>query len=180
MLEVPQSMLDERRLLDLDKRDEMWDGELHMVPPPKDAHQVLAARFFPIVASLAAKRGLEALYESGLFRTDRDYRIPDVLVRRPDQASERGSEGAQLVVEFRSSGDESYRKLGFYAALGVREALVVHPDDRRAELFRLVEHDLRPVSPDPTAGLHCEVLDVWLTTVEGKLRIAWADGSAEV
>jgi hypothetical protein len=35
MLEVPQAMLDERQRLGLDGRDEMWDGELHMVPPPR-------------------------------------------------------------------------------------------------------------------------------------------------
>jgi hypothetical protein len=31
MLEVPQALLDERRAHGLDKSDEMWDGELHMV-----------------------------------------------------------------------------------------------------------------------------------------------------
>jgi hypothetical protein len=32
-------MLDERRRLGQDVRDEMWDGVLHMVPPPGGAHQ---------------------------------------------------------------------------------------------------------------------------------------------
>jgi hypothetical protein len=31
MLEVPQALLDERRAHGLDKSDEMWDGELHLV-----------------------------------------------------------------------------------------------------------------------------------------------------
>jgi hypothetical protein len=46
MLEAPQALLDERRRLGLDRRDEMWDGVLHVVPPPKDAHQSLGAEFF--------------------------------------------------------------------------------------------------------------------------------------
>jgi hypothetical protein len=34
MLDAPQAMLDERRRPGHDVRDEMWDGVLHMVPPP--------------------------------------------------------------------------------------------------------------------------------------------------
>ena len=37
MLEAPQAMLDERRRLGHAVRDEMWDGVLHMVPPPGGA-----------------------------------------------------------------------------------------------------------------------------------------------
>ena len=44
MLEVPQDLLDERRSLDLDRLDELWDGELHMVPPPSFMHQRMETR----------------------------------------------------------------------------------------------------------------------------------------
>lgn len=33
-MEVPEAMLAERRRLGLDRRDEMWNRVLHMVPPP--------------------------------------------------------------------------------------------------------------------------------------------------
>jgi hypothetical protein len=33
-LEAPGGLLEERRRLGLDIRDEMWDGVLHVVPPP--------------------------------------------------------------------------------------------------------------------------------------------------
>ena len=36
MLDVPESLLDERRRLGLDVFDEVWEGVLHMVPPPSD------------------------------------------------------------------------------------------------------------------------------------------------
>jgi hypothetical protein len=39
MLDAPQELLDERRRLGQDVRDELWDGVVHMVPPPCDAHQ---------------------------------------------------------------------------------------------------------------------------------------------
>ncbi|MGQ0468036.1 MAG: Uma2 family endonuclease [Sporichthyaceae bacterium] len=179
ILEVPESMLAERRRLGLDVRDEMWDGELHMVPPHKDAHQGLGMDFLAAVLPAAKAAGLVCRYETGLFRGDHDFRVPDLQFRRTDQGSERGSEGAELVVEIRSPEDETYRKLPFYAALGVREVLVLHPDDRRAELFRLIDGELRPVSAAGD-GLHCETLDVYLDTVDGMLRIRWAEGSVDI
>jgi hypothetical protein len=45
MLEAPQWLLDERRRLGQDVRDEVWDGVVHMVPLPNDAHQEFAVRF---------------------------------------------------------------------------------------------------------------------------------------
>lgn len=84
------------------------------------------------------------------------------------------------MVEVRSVGDETYRKLGFYAERGVREVIVLHPQDRTVELFRAVAGELRPVSRAADGDLESEVLGVRLRTVEGRLRITWTDGSAEV
>jgi hypothetical protein len=41
LLEVPEAMLAERRRLELDGRDEVWNGVLHMVPPSGGPHQRL-------------------------------------------------------------------------------------------------------------------------------------------
>ena len=41
MLDVPESLLDERRRQGLDVFDEVWEGVLHMVPPPSGEHQRL-------------------------------------------------------------------------------------------------------------------------------------------
>jgi len=180
MLEAPQAMLDERRRLGLDGRDEMWDGVLHMVPPAGGPHQRLSSRLFRVLAPLAEARGLECSMETGLFRADDDYRVPDQVYYRPAHASERGAEGAELVVEVRSPNDETYRKLAFFGLLGVREAIVLHPEDRRVELFRLVGEDLLPVTADSSGGVRGDVLGIRLTTGEGTLRIAWDGGSAEV
>jgi hypothetical protein len=69
MLEVPQALLDERRARGADRWDEMWEGELHMVPAPSVEHQRLGAELFPIFAPLAKGRGLVPFYDaSGLFR----------------------------------------------------------------------------------------------------------------
>jgi hypothetical protein len=80
-------MLAERRRLELDERDEVWDGVLHMVPP-------------------AGARSEARRERSWSSRSGR--------------------------------GDEIYEKIDFYAGLGVREMLIVHPDGRWVELLRAV------------------------------------------
>jgi Uma2 family endonuclease len=172
-------MLDERRRLGIDVRDEMWNGVVHMVPPPKDEHQGLSGDLYYVLYPLAKRRGLVPRMETGLFDTDDNYRVPDQLYRRPEHGSERGAERAELVVEVRSPNDDTYRKLDFYAAAGVREVLVLHPDDRRAELFRLVDGRLLPVSA-ANGVVESDVLGVGLATVQGMLRITWSDGSADI
>ncbi|MGD9529714.1 MAG: Uma2 family endonuclease [Pseudonocardia sp.] len=161
-------MLDERRELGLDGRDEMWNDVLYLVPPPGGPHQRLSTRFTVLAGPLADRRGLVPHMETGLFRDERDYRVPDQLYCRPEDASDRGAEGAELLVEVRSEGDETYRKLEFYAALGVREVLVLHPQPRAVELFRLVDEKYVQVSPAADGAVLVEALG---------LRV---DGSADV
>ena len=184
MLDAPGAMLDERRRLGQDKRDEMWDGVLHMVPPPGGAHQGLSSEFFLVVGPLAQSRGLRARIETGLFRAADDYRVPDQLFCREDQLSERGVEGAELVVEIRSPRDETYEKLDFYARLGVREVIVLHTSPRSPEVFRAVGGRLLPVQPASDGGLGSDVLGVRLTTVDGPvdaaLRVTWDGGGADL
>jgi Uma2 family endonuclease len=183
MLEAPpevEAMLAERRRLGLDVFDEMWDGVLHMPPPPGGPHQRLNTKLNAMVYAVAERRGLVPHMETGLFRSDDDYRVPDQLFSRPEHLSERGAEGADLVVGIRSPEDETYDKIDFYARMGVREMLVVHPKDRRVELFRAVGGRLMPVQPGPDGALESDVLGITLRTVDGKLEITWDGGSATV
>lgn len=179
-LEAPEGLLDERRALGLDGHDEMWEGELHVVPPAGGPHQGLSTEFLLAVGPLAKRLGLVPRMETGLFRRADDYRVPDQLYCRPEHLSDRGAEGAELVVEVRSEGDETYRKLPFYAALGVREVLVLHPAPRRAELYRLVEDRLLPVQADAAGELASDVLGVRVAAQPAALHLTWDGGSAEV
>lgn len=178
LVEVPEQMLAERRRLGLDGRDEMWDGVVHMVPPASGRHQRLGTELLVALSPLAKRLGMVPSYETGLFRGADDYRVPDLIFCRAEHVSDRGAEGADLVVELRSPDDETYAKLDFYAALGVREMLVVHPGDRTVELFRLVKARLLPVSPDAEGGLRSDVLGVHLTTHGDGLHLSWDGGSA--
>jgi Uma2 family endonuclease len=180
LLDVPEAMLAERRRLGLDGRDEMWNKVLHMVPPPGGPHQRLGSRLFLVLAPVAERHGLVASYETGLFRSDDDYRVPDQLYYRPEHQSDRGAERAELVVEIHSKDDETYEKIGFYAQVGVREMLIVHPDGRWVELLRTVGDRLLPVTADAHGVLRSEVLGAQFATVDGRLRISWQDGVADI
>lgn len=181
-VDVPEELLEERRRRGLDKRDELWDGVVHMVPPPRELHQRVAARLLRVLAPLAEDRGLRAYYETGLFHTAEDYRVPDQLYVRPELATERGVEGpADLVVELVSPVDETYDKIDWYAARGVEELLLVHPSDRRVELLRNVGGRLLPVTADTDGAVRSAALDAAFAGVEGPvLRVSWAGGTADV
>ena len=178
MLEVPEALLADRRWKGTDRWDEMWEGEMHMVPPPSERHQDVAGRLYRVLAPLAEARGMLAHYETGLFRpgVDNDWRVPDQTYARPELRSERGIEGAaSLVVEVLSPGDETYAKLDWYAAVGVGEVLVIDPDTRRVELFANRDGRMEAVEPVAIGSL-----GVRAETVEGKLRLAWEGGSADI
>ena len=178
MLEVPQALLDERRARGADRWDEMWEGELHMVPPPSEQHQAIGTALIVALTPLATARGLVARYETGLFRpgVDDDYKVPDQVYARPELRSQRGIEGgASLVVEILSPNDETYQKLDWYAGVGVEEVLVVDPETRRVELFGSRDDRMVPVEP---VVIQC--LGVRAETVDGKLRLAWEGGTADI
>jgi Uma2 family endonuclease len=178
MLEVPQALLDERRARGADRWDEMWAGELHMVPPPSEQHQAIGTALIVALTPLAVARGLVARYETGLFRpgVDDDYKVPDQVYARAELRSERGIEGgASLVVEILSPNDETFQQLDWYAAVGVGEVLVIDPESRRVELFANRDERMVPIEP-----VFIECLGVQAETVDGKLRLTWEGGSAEL
>ena len=178
VVNADESLVEERRRLGIESQDERWEGEWHFVNPPKSWHPRLNADMFLVLAPLARRAGLEPSGDSmGVFvDLETDWRIPDQVFVRPDRVIEEGVTGAELVVELRSPGDESYAKLPFYAARGVTEAMIVHRD-RRFELYRLGSDG----TYQPVDDGRCTVLGVTFATVDGpKLRITWNDGSADV
>jgi Uma2 family endonuclease len=166
-------VLEERRRLEIDRWDEMWDGVLHMVPPPDLDHQGFAGFlghvYFEIVEE--GKRG-RVFPNCKLARTAaarKNYRVPDLVVVLKGGTGELARQGvarsADQVVEICSPGDETYKKFDFYASLGVRELLILRRDECRVELYRLVgkEYVLAP----PTAGeLRSDVLPIALRIIQ--------------
>src|SRR5688572_1431220 len=95
-------VLEQRRRLDIDRQDERWEGEWHFVNPPKRWHPALNSNMFRVLAPPAEAAGLEAYCEStGVFANAEDWRVPDQLYARSDQAIDEGFNSAELVVEVR-------------------------------------------------------------------------------
>jgi Uma2 family endonuclease len=131
-----EALLERRRQSGQDRYDEVWDGVYVMNPAPSYEHQRLAQQLAVLLDPLARAADLEAV-AGGVNLGDEDsYRIPDASLHR------RGSGGAfvgsaALVVEIRSPGDDTDRKIPFYAERGVDEVLIVDPRTRRVEWLGL-------------------------------------------
>lgn len=181
LLEVPESLLAERRRSGADRWDEMWEGVLHMPPQPSRWHQGFGASLLMTLGPIAKAAGLEAYYETALYRTEKDYRVPDLTFARPSPGAKRIESGAELVVEILSPDDESYEKLTFYADMSVHEVLVVDPETRAFELFTLRAKQYVLLSPDEKGIVRSQVLPVAFATVEGpRFRVATQDDSTEI
>jgi Uma2 family endonuclease len=182
MLEVPESLLEERRRLGLDAFDELWEGVLHMVPPPSEWHQRFGSRLFLALAAVAESRGLIATYETGVYASDEDYRVPDLVFASADCRSQRGVErGAAVVIEIRSPGDESRNKMDFYAAVEVRELWLLDPETRAFELYVLRGGRYHTSLPGDDDSVRSPALGVTLAVTDGpRLSLTWPDGSAEI
>lgn len=170
-----QAWADERTRLGHDHWDEIWDGVLHMVPPPSYGHNDRGSRLLLLWGLLARSAGLRATYETGVFRPGRsdDYRQPDLLIIHPDHISHRGVEGrAEFVVEIRSPYDEAWEKLPFYAEMGIPEVLILDFD--RAVLMRLQPSgSYAEVEPDDEGAVHLDVLPIRLTNLGGgRIRVS--------
>ena len=177
-LEAPEQLLAERRRLGLDSRDEMWEGELHMVPPPDFNHQRRESRLLRALGPVADQGGLEVVPEAGLYEADDSWRVPDLVVVRPEHVTRRGVEGgAVLAVEIRSPDDETLAKMPFYARFGVEELLVVDRDTAGVELFRLDAEGLRNVAPDQQGWVTCSLGVAFRQADDNVLEVRLPDSS---
>ena len=152
MRAVDERSLAERHRLGLDKRDEMWKGVLHVVPPASQRHQSIESNLLVALWPAARRRSLRVQVETGVFAESDDYRVPDVVVFDEEAKGERGVDGApELVIEIRSPGDETYDKLPWYLERGVEEVLIIDRDTLALELFTVE-------GPVPAADDGCVVL----------------------
>ena len=162
----------------------MWEGVLHMVPPPSPRHQKFEMRLGDALQPVASRLGLEIGQNIGVFRQregESSYRVPDLVIYKPELESERGVEGGpEWLAEIRSPNDESYLKLPFYAAVGVKEVMIVDPSTRIFQYFVLRGSQHHAVAPR-RGGVRSSVLKVTFATVAGPaLRIRWRGGQVEV
>ncbi|MHB1535935.1 MAG: Uma2 family endonuclease [Acidimicrobiales bacterium] len=185
MLDVPEHLLAERHRLGLDTADEMWEGELHMVPTAKDEHYRIEVELVVLLMPLAKARGLHVRNEAGLYDPtvpdNTSYRVPDLMVFGDEARSERGAEGrARLVVEIRSPGDESFQKIPFYGRMGVAEMLIIDRDTKEVRRWvgddgELIEHLV------PLGEWHAlDALPVSLRGKAGRLQVRVGEHITEI
>jgi len=184
-LEVDPKWLEERRRLGHDRFDEVWDGVYHVVPGPSTTHHRFERELEHTLTPIAKRHGFEIFRNCDLLdrsKGDDNYRQPDLAIVSPADVVERGINGhAELVVEILSPHDTSREKFDFYAMCNIPEYWIVDPKTRAIEVYVLRLGTYVLVTPDANGVIQAPRFSLVLSVIDGpKLRIAWADGSAEV
>jgi Uma2 family endonuclease len=176
-IEPSQDFLAVRHREGLDRWDEMWEGVLHMVPPPSYVHNRRQDRLLRFFSDVLEARNLGVVVSgTGVRRPGSgitDYRVPDLSVvsrERLDLIADWIEGGPDLVVEVRSPGDETYEKLPFFADLGVHEVLVIDRDAGRPELYRLAGDGYLATSPDAEGWIASDRFPVAFRHAVGRLE----------
>jgi Uma2 family endonuclease len=138
------ALIERRRQLGQDLFDEVWEGVLHMNPAPAGGHAKLDQQLAELLGPLARQVGLTSTGPFNLGAGEGDYRVPDRALHR-DWTDQVWYPTAALAVEIVSPGDESYKKLDFYAAHGVDEVLIVDREKRAVEWLVLAGERYEPL-----------------------------------
>jgi Uma2 family endonuclease len=138
------ALIERREALGLDHRDEVWEGVLHMNPPPSYRHERLSSLLHRLLGPCADAAGLEMVGAVGIGVKDNN-RIPDLTLQRPQDAAPQWQQTAALVIEIVSPKDKSRDKFDFYAAHEVDEVLIVDPEKRTIDWLGLTDGEYRPI-----------------------------------
>lgn len=139
-----EELLERRRRLGLDGGDEMWDGVLHMNPGPHGRHHRIQQQLAELLGPTALAAGLTPAMGDFNIGEEDNYRVPDGGLHRPGP-DELFYATAALAVEIVSPGDETWKKLPFYAAHGVDELLIVDPLGRSVHWLGLRRGGYEPI-----------------------------------
>jgi len=135
------------------KRYEIVEGELFVTPAPSPAHQRISRGLERQLESFFHGRAAGEMFHApiDLILTSGDIVQPDiVIVADPGQVSERGIEGAPLIVVEILSPSTRRHDLGLkarrYAEIGVLHYWIVDPDAKRLDCRRLEAGGFRRVA----------------------------------
>jgi Uma2 family endonuclease len=133
----------ERERTGADRYDEVWERTYMMSPLADDEHQGIQSK---LVSVFQIVLGWDVDVRAGVNVSDREedwehnYRCPDVAVFLPGTAARNcGTHwlgGPDFAVEILSPYDRSRDKIPFYAAVGVRELLLIDRNPWALELYR--------------------------------------------
>src|SRR5262249_37765599 len=145
MSRVPPEILEWRKRTGAHRWDEMWKGELHIMPSPSNEHQDLEGSLEAYLQVHWPRPRRARLYHTPNLAPvggwPHGYRIPTLLfltAKRFHLNRTEYFEGAvDGVVEIHSPDDEAYDKLPFYEDLGVPETWIIHRDTKEPEVYLL-------------------------------------------
>jgi Uma2 family endonuclease len=139
------ALIEHRRRLDLDHYDEVWEGVLHMNPPPAAEHQYLVQQLYDLLGPLARRAGLVPLLQVFALGEGKDnYRAPDGGLHRTQPLGV-WQRTAALVIEVVSPADKSWEKFDFYAAHNVDEVLIIDRSKQEVHWFGLQDGEYQPI-----------------------------------
>ncbi len=153
-----EALLERRREWGADRHDEVWEGVLHMSPPPSSRHELIVRQLARVLDPLASARRLAVLGAAGIGVKD-NHRVPDLTLLRPP-VEPQWQPTAALAVEVLSWREPAAKKLDFYAAHHVDELLIVNPERREVDwralregAYQRIEHsDVIDLGPVELAG----------------------------
>lgn len=164
-------LIEHRKRLGLDRRDEVWEGVLHMSPAPHRDHGLLVMRLGTAFTLQADRYGLGSVIEGPNVREpgsgEKNYRVPDLAVATPEEMESAFVDGwaegpLALAVEVRSPDEKPEAKLAFYAARRVREVLLVDRESRQIQALRLAGASYLLQAPDREGFIELNALDARL------------------
>jgi Uma2 family endonuclease len=169
LVNISEADLSERRRTGIDRYDEMWEGILHMTPAPSVEHQRILDELIAFLGPLL-QRSARGTLRSGINVFNEaskatDYRIPDLSFVAAGRAYVLAADGTRgggpdAVIEVRSPDDETYEKFAFYAAIEVREIIVIDRDTKRPEIYRLAGAAYVRLQEDRDTWLRSETMNV--------------------
>jgi Uma2 family endonuclease len=149
-------LLERRRRMGADRRDEVWEGVYHVVPSPDTAHSLIVSRLVVLLDAPAREADLRVTVEFNMGVKD-DFRIPDLGIHR---VTPRGVwlPTAAIAVEVLSPDDETWEKLPFYAEHEVDELLIVDPRARSVTWLALRDGEYRPADESEIVDVSAQEL----------------------
>lgn len=137
-----EDLLERRRASGQDLFDEVWEGDYHVAPAPHGRHGQIDFQLARILGPHADKAALHGSGPCNIGKPD-DYRVPDQAYFS-DPAPQAFNPSAELIVEIVSPGDESRLKYDFYFRAGVKEVVIVDPEEQTVEWFARADSGFRP------------------------------------
>ncbi|WP_189113506.1 Uma2 family endonuclease [Pilimelia terevasa] len=126
-------------------RVELVDGVLHVAPSPSEDHQDISALLWAWLRA-HAPAGYKTALAVGVALSERDVRIPDVVLRLAGGDGSRHfltADQVVVAVEIVSPGTrrtDRFAKPGEYAAAGIRHYWRVEQDPVHVYAYRLSDH----------------------------------------